>query len=150
MKNVATQWTRMMLVAGCIAALSGCSREGGSSRSRGSAASCSSNLKQFALATLMFGNDFGYRLPQAGSSTEFAKAIMPYLKDPSLLTCPETGKPYLWNTALSGKTSSSATGQVMLKDAVPHKDGKVYVAFPSGIVQGLPATDSRVTSGAFK
>ena len=62
---------------------------------------CLSNVKQVALATLIYAEEHGGRLPLAPSWQE---AVAPYLGTSASLrlTCPTTEKPYVYNDKLAG------------------------------------------------
>jgi prepilin-type processing-associated H-X9-DG protein len=52
---------------------------------------CISNIKQVALATLMYSQDYGGKLPPAifpGKTVGWANGIQPYIKSYALLQCP--------------------------------------------------------------
>jgi len=120
--------------------------------SYGRPSSCQANLKAIATATVMYSVDYS-RLPQAARFTDFWGALGPYLKLQTQgvsMICPETRQRYLLNTAISGRQMASAANLPMLRDAAPHADGKVYVAYPSGIVMQVLPTDPRLAGCTFK
>jgi len=52
---------------------------------------CTSNIKQVALATLMYSQDYGGKLPPAifpGKTVGWANGLQPYIKSYALLQCP--------------------------------------------------------------
>jgi prepilin-type processing-associated H-X9-DG protein len=66
-------------------------------------ATCLSNLKQLALAALMFANDHDQQLPEAD---KWMDELAPYIKDPKILQCPAAPQlkyGYAMNAALSGQ-----------------------------------------------
>ncbi len=90
-----------------------------------------SNLKQIALALMMYANDHGGAFPKD------LKEAMPYLGEPSLLefTDPATGKvvPLLYHSI--GNESAVATPSATYTVATPTSiDGKRVVAFADGHV----------------
>jgi prepilin-type N-terminal cleavage/methylation domain-containing protein/prepilin-type processing-associated H-X9-DG protein len=57
-------------------------------------ASCASNLKQLALSTMMYTQDFdGYLMPRDDSANPFNK-LRPYFKSTQLLLCPSANNGY--------------------------------------------------------
>ncbi len=75
----------------------------GPARARAEQEACLSNLKQLALAALMFAQDHDDTLPSADKWTD---EIMPYLKNEAILRCPaapELECGYALNRELAGK-----------------------------------------------
>ncbi len=60
---------------------------------------CMSNLKQLEMAMLIYATERKEVLPPADSWEE---AIAEYIGDAAILTCPKTGKRYVFNEALGG------------------------------------------------
>ena len=100
-------------------------------------ADCLSNLKSVALAELMYLNDYEENFPAATTAAELQAALAPYVPDMSVFFCPETGRPYLPNPALAGRSMSDVdnpSAVKMLWDEVPHSDGTKCVAYVDGHV----------------
>jgi len=69
-------------------------------------AECMSNLKQLALAVLMYANDYDERLPLAKN---WSDGIYPYVKNRAVFSCPDTPKlksGYAYNRSLEGMNPS--------------------------------------------
>ncbi len=87
-------------------------------------ASCSSNLKQFAIATLMYVQDYDETFPQSVYSMDAAvllpgsgnrcftvyDAIMPYMRNTGILVCPSQ-RPGIDFTQLLGTLGLQTSGQ---------------------------------------
>jgi prepilin-type processing-associated H-X9-DG protein len=72
-------------------------------RGKAQAASCVSNLKQLALAHLMYAQDYDVRLV---GSANWSEALSPYTRNPALLACPSRPTSpygYAYNSLLSGR-----------------------------------------------
>jgi prepilin-type processing-associated H-X9-DG protein len=57
----------------------------GQAREKARMAACQSNLKQGAIAALMYAQDYDEQLPR---SANWSEALLPYTKNPSLWACP--------------------------------------------------------------
>lgn len=122
-------------------------------RSRAKDAACLKNLHQLALAMAMYEQDYGDRFPKAANFAAVHKLLGPYDKGRSVPVCPATGKPYVFNVALSGAGRDALAGRggtPMFRDAVAHADGRMSIAFVSGIAQRLPVSDPRAKGGTFR
>src|SRR5947209_5346701 len=111
---------------------------------RAEAASCLSNLKQIAMATLMFSQDHKEMLPKGASFAVVDKQLQPYLKNEAITTCHATKKRYAFNTALSGVSLAKVAKPAeapLYEDAMPHTDGMVAVAFVDGHVKRYKADE---------
>ncbi len=69
---------------------------------------CLSQLKQIGIALRLYAEDNDDTLPPAGSWQE---ARAEYVRDGEVFTCPTTGKPYLFNDNLAGKTLPKIANQ---------------------------------------
>jgi len=121
---------------------------------------CARNLKQLALAMLMYAQDYDDRLPPAAV---WMDSLEPYVKDlEPLLRCPRDTRPYSYamNSGLSGARSTvireankvvmlfesdsgrrNASGLLTIADlADPRRhDGGLFFAFAGGRVRGFTA-----------
>ena len=97
----------------------------------------SENLKQLALAVMMYSVD--YDVMPALDDPETAKAgLIEYVADESAFTDPETGEPYGVNSSISGMSFSEiedVAKMVVFYQVEPGPDGKRGVAFADGHVQ---------------
>jgi len=116
---------------------------------------CQSNLKQLAMAVLMYAADWDGQLPALG---EWTDRINPYMRNDELLRCPSdpvADCSYAFNAALEGLALKDipAPGETILlfeakvgernvaggaAEAAAHHGDVVYVAFADGHVAGLP------------
>lgn len=71
----------------------------GQAKERAQATACLSNVRQLGMAVLMYAADHEERLPEAES---WENDISEYLFNKEILTCPTTGKHYVFNKKLSG------------------------------------------------
>lgn len=104
-------------------------------REYGGETSCQSNLKQLALATLMYSQDYDGRLPDA---RKWPQATYPYYKNPVLLTCPADRHPkpvpgISWppGKGLSYAMSADLSGRKLAAIGSP---AKVPMLFDSDVV----------------
>ena len=84
---------------------------------------CDSNLKQIGLALIIYSDENDDTLPPAGT---WQQTLAEYVPDVEVLTCPTTGKPYLFNDNLAGKILSKIANQdqVVLAWDPPADDGR--------------------------
>lgn len=61
----------------------------------------SSNLKQLGLAVMMYTQDYDEVLPPMKDSATVKRVVMPYIKNETVFTHPETREPYRFNAILS-------------------------------------------------
>jgi hypothetical protein len=105
---------------------------------------CKSNLKQYALGLLMYQQDYDEMLPPMAKPEQVQNRVMPYIKNRTIVTCPETGSAYLPNPALNYQRQASIAAPattMMLRDAKAHSDeGKSFwnVAYADGHVSQVP------------
>jgi len=62
-----------------------------------------SNLKQLALALLMWAEDHNEKLPDMPTAEKIKATLLPYAKDEDIFASPFNGKPYKYNNSLAGK-----------------------------------------------
>jgi len=116
---------------------------------------CQGNLKQLALAVLMYATDWDGQLP---APEQWTDQITPYMRNDELLHCPSdpgTQCSYIFNAALEGlklKDLPRPAETILLfesnvgernaaggaEQAWPHHGDVIYVAFADGHVAGLP------------
>lgn len=89
---------------------------------------CLSNMRQIAVAMVLFASEHNEKLPDAGSWTE---DIQPYLKSHEVLRCPcdssDTETSYAMNPALSGKSLgviSDTSNTVLLYETGYEEDAR--------------------------
>jgi hypothetical protein len=102
---------------------------------------CRSNLKQYALALIMYLQDYDERYPPTVRAADVQKRVMPYVRSRSVFTCPATKSDYLPNPALNYEYLPRVTTpntMLMLRDAIAHRGaagGSFWaVAFADGHV----------------
>ena len=102
-------------------------------------AACAANLHRLELAFTQYAQDNDEVFPPMQTASAFQAALLPYVKDPAVFRCPDTGLPYTPNAALSRKSYPSITGDVdtveVVRDSAPHRDGLVTVVFLDGHVE---------------
>lgn len=103
-----------------------------------------SNVKQAATATMIYGGDTDDIFPKADSSAKFYEAILPYIKNRSIVApSPEAGR-LLYNTHLSGvnrATIELPAETLLLWEERAWPDGKRAVAFTDGHAKRLDAAE---------
>ncbi len=100
-----------------------------------------SNLKQLGTALMMYTQDYDEKFPPMKTPQAVKKAVLPYLRNESAFTNPITGKPYLPNVWLSGKSLASFASPALIvgfyEDA-PAPDGTRAAAFADGHAKRFP------------
>jgi prepilin-type processing-associated H-X9-DG protein len=99
-----------------------------------------SNLKQVALGTLMYVQDWDERLPPMRDAATMKKAVMPYVKNEAIFKDPRTGEPYRVNPAASRKSLAQVAAPeqfVLFYESTPSHDNKRAVAYLDGHVKRL-------------
>ncbi len=110
-------------------------------RERARQTSCLNNVKQISLATMMYAQDFGEMLPQAGywypshgeNMMHWHRAIMPYLANEQILICPSSPRRDSinhWNYGFVRQTTGYAgsLGAVELPDGSMTAGGSAPVS----------------------
>ncbi len=109
--------------------------EGGDVAPANQDSACLSDESQLGLALIQYTQDYDGTLPPMHTPAELQSALMPYTRDSRTFRCPSTQQPYAPNGALSGHNvndyASPSTTEV-LRDAVPHSDGKVTTLYLDG------------------
>ena len=100
---------------------------------------CAANLRSLGLATEQYAQDSDEILPPMQTPQAFRTAVMPFVKDASAFTCPDTGLPYTINAAVSQKSIPSLGNNTdtveIARDPQPHEDGLIAVGFLDGHVE---------------
>jgi prepilin-type processing-associated H-X9-DG protein len=100
-----------------------------------------SNLKQIAIAVLMYTQDYDENFPPMSSAASAEKALLPYIKNKDVFVSPLTGEPYRPNPALSRKSLAALekpAETVLYYEASPAQDKTRGVAFVDGHVRRIP------------
>lgn len=111
---------------------------------------CLISLKQVGTALLMFAQDHQGKLPKAADYKALNQQLERYIRNPGRGACPVTGKPYLFNTSLTGTmvTSIKKPAEVpVVRDATPHPDGTIAFVYADGHSNRLPAAQARALIG---
>lgn len=115
--------------------------------------SCQSNLRNIGLALAMYIQDYDDRFPPMKTSAETRKALLPYLRDVKVFTCPATKKPYLPNPNLHLKHMDEITNPNEVPafyDAQIHPDGTCGVVFVDGHAKLLPLKEWQAIQKRYK
>lgn len=111
-------------------------------------ASTTSNLKQLALATIMYGKDNDDEFPDVSDWSAFREAVLPYSKNEAVFATPNpNGGKILFNKNLAGLMLCEMEypeDTPMLWEASAWPDGKRGVAYTDGSVERLNAADWKV------
>ena len=102
------------------------------------AAACYANLRTLGMAEMMYMVDHNGHYPPATTAAELQAALMEYVGDPSVFICPVTGRPYLPNPDLAGKSERDVpepNTTPMIWDDGAHPLGIRYVVYADGHVQ---------------
>ena len=103
-----------------------------------------SNLKQVALATLMYAQDHDERLPPLKDPTVWKKALIAYSKNEGIFKDPRTGEVYQANAAASRKSLAAIANPaefVVFYKSSPSRGNTRAVAFADGHVRRLSETE---------
>jgi len=103
-----------------------------------------SNLKQMALAVVMYAQDYDEVLPPLKTLGEAEEALSPYVRDESIFAQPDTDVPYKTNPVLSGKKMAhitNAADMILFYEAKPADDGTRGAAFLDGHAKRLTADE---------
>lgn len=100
---------------------------------------CHNRLAVLALSIIQDSNTSNapFALPASTSDPTFQAAEMAKLHQSRLFLCPATGFSYLFNTAINGLRYSEVpnpASTILVRDAVPHSDGLITVAYVDGHV----------------
>lgn len=102
------------------------------------AAATVGNARLLTLAVTMYVEDYDEQLPDTRTAAAFDTALRPYVPDPAVFNSRVTGKPFIPNAALSGKsiTAFSDPSQVALfSDVAPPSRIPATVGFLDGHVE---------------
>jgi hypothetical protein len=103
-----------------------------------------SNLKQMALAVVMYAQDSDEVLPPLKTIDAAKEALSPYVRDESIFTQPDTDQPYKTNPVLSGKKLAHITDRadmILFYEAKPAEDGTRGASFLDGHAKRLSADE---------
>lgn len=104
-----------------------------------------SNLKQIALASIMYANDYDDLLPYVQSTKSMQWVTTPYLKNNSVWTNPNpAGGQYLLNMSLAGVNLSGIdkpAETILFYESTPWEDGRRGVAYADGHAKRLTADE---------
>ena len=142
MHSIASRFLLAMIVVSCIAV--GASAFQTPEIERNKSVSVG-NLKQLALATVMYSQDFDNKFPQATTIEGIQKSINPYLRNQKSFKSPK-GEAYLFNFILSGTDCGKVTApqeMVLFYEASAWPDKSRGVAFTDGHVKMLSEAEFR-------
>jgi len=119
---------------------------------RAELAQCSWNLMAVVTALAKYMDDHGGKLPKVKSASELPDLLASHLEAEGspTLDCPETGEPYLYNTALGGREQYSVRHEIVLRDSKPHANGEIGASWVDGTGTGGKPDDARLTKGTFR
>lgn len=107
-------------------------------------ASSESNVKQIALAALMYAQDYDETLPPMANADEVKEALLPYVKNGQIFLQPDADEAYVPNAFLSGKKISDIDNpeeMILFYEASPGEDGSRGAAFLDGHTAHLDASE---------
>ena len=100
---------------------------------------CVVNLQRLQVAFTQYAQQNDENFPPMGNAREFQAALLPYVKDPAVFRCPDTGLPYTPNAALSRQSYSLIAGDLdtvpVAQDSAAHADGLSTIVFLDGHVE---------------
>ena len=102
------------------------------------AAATVGNARLLALAVTMYVEDYDERLPDTRTAAAFDAALRPYIPDPAVFTSRVTGKPFIPNAAISGKSISvfsDPSTVALFSDVLPPSRIPATVGFLDGHVE---------------
>lgn len=115
---------------------------------------CVWNLQRIGISSVIYAQEHHDQMLQAQNGMAAMRLLEPYLQGKNVaFSCPQSAKRYLFNIALSKRTRASIplrASTPVFKDAVPHEDGTVTVAFLDGHVKRLPAAEADALGGVFR
>jgi|SRR5579884_477307 len=103
-----------------------------------------SYLKQIALGTMMYMQDYDENFPPMNDYNVFKKAVMPYVKNETIFINPITNEPYHINARLSKKNLAvveSPATMAMIYEASPAPDGTRGVCYVDGHANRVPDSE---------
>jgi prepilin-type processing-associated H-X9-DG protein len=105
---------------------------------------CAIDLNRLGLAMIEYTQDSDEMYPpDMQTQPAFQADLMPFIKDPTVFVCPDTGLAYIPNGALSGQSLASLVDPhttEVARDAAPHEDNETAIVHADGSVTrgGLP------------
>jgi prepilin-type processing-associated H-X9-DG protein len=134
--------------------LSGCRPQPSRGPGQAERALCVWNLRRIAVSAILYAQEHQERMLKARGGRDALLQLDPYLQGKSVAAaCPETGKAYVFNTALSDHPrppTGVRAATPVFKDAEPHSDGTVTVAFLDGHVKKVPGAQAAALGGTFR
>jgi hypothetical protein len=102
-----------------------------------------SNMKQLAVAMMMYVQDYDEVLPPMQDSAKLRELLLPYVRNKDIFISPATGQPFRANPHLSKRRVASLdpTGVVTLYSSAPEPDGTRLVARLDGVVRRVGAAE---------
>src|SRR5579862_4440295 len=98
---------------------------------------CVNNVKQEAIATQMYAQDYDEVLPLYKTPSQYQAQLLPYVAGIRVGVCPATHTLYLPNNGLSAKSLFAIPQPAqmqLLRDQFPHADGKYTIGYLDGHV----------------
>lgn len=102
------------------------------------------NLKQVAVALLLYASDYDDRLPHQRDRERVDRALQPYLKSKAVFVQPHFKKPYAWNATLAGKDIAKIKASmdwITFYETAPWGDGSRNAAFLDGRAKSIAQSD---------
>ena len=102
------------------------------------------NLKQLGIGLMQYVQDYDEALPPMKKYAKTQEVLLPYIKDVSVFTNPNTKEPYQANPVLSGAALAkidSPSETVAFYEGSPAKDGTRAICFLDGHVKRIKETD---------
>ena len=103
-----------------------------------------SNLKQLALATLMYAQDHDEVFPPLADAAKTHASLMPYLREERVFTPPNKRATYIANAALSRKNLAiipEPSNCLLFYESTPSSLGKRSVVFADGHAHTIPESE---------
>lgn len=125
---------------------------GPSHRSQADSKLAATRLKQVAVATIIYANDYDDRLPYANSTQPVIEHIRPYARDNSIFQSPTEGGRFLYNVHLSGvdlATIKLPADCPMWREKLIDPSDPFVVAYTDGHVETLGSGDIDVLASAW-
>lgn len=116
--------------------------------------SCLSNLRQIGMGTLLYANDYDDLIvgTEYGSNPEYfwGDVLMPYMKSPGILACPEVQRPVGFSapsTGFPGGVTVEWSYHYAINDVRDAGDRRIGAAFSNGTALSAPADTVLIVDG---